>query len=456
MPGRWWANQTFKLWCRRAGHWKTKETAEEITHTFMDGGVLEVPESEMESFTKAYAERILNEESIYLVERKTAPYHRFALDIDAMDESEWSLEKIKELIMIIQGVLYDFYQVDLNCIVCQTNDTKEIIFEDRILKKTGLHLHWPKLVVTDETTTLLYESILSATATAGFETTGSLRNVIDSCVTKDIGLRVIGSAKCVFCKCKNKRACDQCMNGLINKGRVYWPTMILDTQGDSREIYFERLKKDVYKLIEACSIRSYNEELTPIVRRPEYAPDLEVVARGAIRSVPKGCSVHRGNIRRYISTGSSDFNNIANYVLKTLEHSKRRSKYYNIRIRDISKWKHGEYYLIRVDSMYCQNVERDHSRCGIYFHMNEMGLAQKCFCVKDNVGVSGGPCSRYTSVRKPLDDDIRQMLFAAPLSVRKGIPNFQRLSCSDALANPTEFIEERKKALEARRELGLR
>ena len=28
MPGRWWANQTFKLWCRRAGHWKTKETAE--------------------------------------------------------------------------------------------------------------------------------------------------------------------------------------------------------------------------------------------------------------------------------------------------------------------------------------------------------------------------------------------------------------------------------------------
>ena len=197
--------------------------------------------------------------------------------------------------------------------------------------------------------------------------------------------------------------------------------------------------------------------LQPIVRRPEYAPDLTIAPAGAaVKSVPRGCSVHRGNIRRYISTGSSDFNNIANYVLKTLEHSKRRSKYYNIRIRDISKWKHGEYYLIRVDSMYCQNVEREHSRCGIYFHMNEMGLAQKCFCVKDNVGISGQPCSKYTSVRKPLDDDLRQILFAAPLSVRKGIPNFQRLSCTDALENPSEFIEERKKALEARRELGLR
>ena len=123
-----------------------------------------------------------------MVERKTIGYHRFALDIDAMDESEWSLEKIKELIMIIQRVLYDFYQVDLNCIVCQTNDTKEIIVEDTVLRKTGLHLHWPKLVVDDDTTKLLYESILSATATAGFETMGSLRNVIDSCVTKDIGL----------------------------------------------------------------------------------------------------------------------------------------------------------------------------------------------------------------------------------------------------------------------------
>ena len=131
MPGKWWANQTFKLWCRRAGHWKTKETAEEITHTFMDGGVLEVPESDMDAFTKAYAERVSNGESIYLVERKTIGYHRFALDIDAMDESEWSLEKIKELIMIIQRVLYDFYQVDLNCIVCQTNDTKEIILKQK-------------------------------------------------------------------------------------------------------------------------------------------------------------------------------------------------------------------------------------------------------------------------------------------------------------------------------------
>ena len=64
--------------------------------------------------------------------------------------------------------------------------------------------------------------------------------------------------------------------------------------------------------------------------------------------------------------------------------------------------------------------------------------------------------SKYTSVRKPLDDGLRQMLFAAPLSVRKGIPNFRVISCSDALANPSEFIEERKRALAARRELGLR
>ena len=148
----------FREWCGTQDF--KKQIGRSISHTFMNGGTLYVPLDKHDMFYEKYAEFIKNTETS-LVERKTMPLFRLALDLDILDEEEWSKERIEEFVCFIQNILHDFYKQNFNCIICKAENTvKKTLSSGTVVVKTGVHLHWPNLVMDMTKTEILYCSIL--------------------------------------------------------------------------------------------------------------------------------------------------------------------------------------------------------------------------------------------------------------------------------------------------------
>ncbi|SVD93510.1 uncharacterized protein METZ01_LOCUS446364, partial [marine metagenome] len=138
----------FREWCGTQDF--GAQIGRSISHTFMNGGTLYVPLDKHDKFYEKYAKFIRTTETS-LVERKTMPLFRLALDLDILDEEEWSKERIEEFVCFIQTIIHDFYKQNFSCIVCAAENT----VKKKDLIKTGVHLHWPHLVTNMTNTEIL-------------------------------------------------------------------------------------------------------------------------------------------------------------------------------------------------------------------------------------------------------------------------------------------------------------
>ena len=152
------------------------------THVLMDGGILHVPETEVEEFHRAYIEAINFGSKLYVVEQKTDRF-KFFVDLDYKAPEKLSDEDLNQFCSIIDEV------VGSNCLVARAQ-VRQVKGEDgQPTLKSGVHLHWPTVIV-DRTRALnLRSKIIESLGPGPWD------KVIDASVYGGSGLRMLWSHK---------------------------------------------------------------------------------------------------------------------------------------------------------------------------------------------------------------------------------------------------------------------
>ena len=380
----------FKTWCSTKKYYS--KLTPNISHTFMDGGCLYVPLRDHDLFYEKYS-KCIKCEDISLVERKTKDKFRLALDLDILDVHAWSDEKILECVRFIQTVIYNIYKEEHPCIICKA---AKAIKNNKI--KTGIHLHWPTLITNMANTGFLYNKILESCIGHFGErpdyNTWSM--LIDACITKDIGLRVVGSVKF-----ENKK----------KTGRPYVFYNVLKSNGEINILRQHKYNKNKAVLIKDTSIRYWGrKELSPL----DFVP---TVASEKISVPTKKTICHNS---KALSPTTEDYVKISEYMVIALPKC-----YSSSQIKDIYKCNNGDYYFVHLSegcsgkiSTYCQNVQRKHKSNHIYWIiMPEWSVMfQKCH---SNSSSEFKKCSEYCSPDIPFSTKLKQYF----LSPRSGIVN---------------------------------
>jgi len=157
--------------------WSRKGT-EAPTHVLMDGGQLHVPDADTDAFWTEYVSAIFAGQKLYVVEQKTESF-KFFVDVDFKGDSALSDESAFELCMNIQEAV--------GAGKCLAARAPPRPVKNEI--KSGLHLHWPELVVTrNEAMALRTRILLSLDHEAWAD-------VIDASVYGGSGLRCLWSHK---------------------------------------------------------------------------------------------------------------------------------------------------------------------------------------------------------------------------------------------------------------------
>jgi len=149
------------------------------THLLMDGGILNVPPEETDQFYREYIQEVRAGTKLYVVEQKT-PRFKFFIDFDYKDPEKLSDDDIMKFCSII----HEATESTSRCLIARTKPrpVKEGI-------KTGVHIHWPSMIV-DRTRALnLRTKIILALGEGPWDT------IIDASVYAGSGLRMLWSHK---------------------------------------------------------------------------------------------------------------------------------------------------------------------------------------------------------------------------------------------------------------------
>lgn len=145
----------------------------------MDGGVLDVPQKDMDAFFVEYLAALRRKQKVYVVEQKTDVF-KFFVDLDWRADEPLSDEQllgiIEKMCTVVQG----------RCIAARAPVRTE---EDGRLK-SGVHIHWPDAHVTRAEALAFRTRILLE-----MDDDPEWNERIDSSVYGGSGLRMIGSHK---------------------------------------------------------------------------------------------------------------------------------------------------------------------------------------------------------------------------------------------------------------------
>ena len=108
------------------------------THVFMNGGILAVPPEDTQEFHRTYIETINSGTKLYVVEQKTENF-KFFVDLDYKAPEKLKDEDLLEFCSIIHKAL----ETSGRCLIARARP--------RVVSgliKSGVHIHWPDMVVT--------------------------------------------------------------------------------------------------------------------------------------------------------------------------------------------------------------------------------------------------------------------------------------------------------------------
>ena len=348
-----------------------------ITHTNFLGGSYSIPDNLLYKFIKYYAEDMKNGIHLNFVEQRPNIY-KFMIDLDIKDNEFWPENKIFRISKFICKVVNQFYNNNLNVIVCTCAEPK--IQNNNI--HTGIHLIFPKLFVDDDLAKYLRSVILLAISNKkdDFFTMYDWEKFYDPQVYDSSGFGMVGSSK------DNKR--------------IYMPVAIFDSKGSLKKDYLETLLSNYVDLICETSIRYIPEGISAgmyDMKIPKWA------LKCKYNLLPKnnGCAkIHTENVTD---------NNIIRAIIETIR--KGFDDYKNVRFRSIRKYPDNNFLIIPY-SKYCMNIGTCHNSCGIYFYGSRKGICQKCLCPCQNKGLDI-PCSEYMSEWVPFEPDVYEVLYGS-------------------------------------------
>jgi hypothetical protein len=152
---------------------------EVATHVLMNGGQLCVPDKDLTDFWRAYLSDLACGQKLYVVEQKTEKF-RFFVDIDYRAEAALGDEETLELCRRI----YTYVGDEGRCFISRAPARSE-----KGLVKSGIHIHWPDLIVTKTEAMSLRTQILMELDEDHWPET------IDASVYRGAGLRCLWSLK---------------------------------------------------------------------------------------------------------------------------------------------------------------------------------------------------------------------------------------------------------------------
>jgi hypothetical protein len=145
----------------------------------MDGGILYVPPEETREFYRSYISMINSGSKLYVVEQKTDNF-KFFVDLDYK-----APEKLKDDDLVqFCSIIHEAIGTASPCVIAraQPRPVKEGI-------KSGVHIHWPELVVTRTQALNLRTKIITSLGEGPWDT------IVDASVYGGSGLRMLWSHK---------------------------------------------------------------------------------------------------------------------------------------------------------------------------------------------------------------------------------------------------------------------
>lgn len=367
-------SNTLTNWFYTTNQIITKDSDTKPTHLLLDGGRVKISNNLMDTFYKLYAECIDNGVPLHVVEHKTELF-KFFSDLDFINKVEMTKDTLINIVHTIQEALYYLFQDNHKVIVC-TTDKKITVKNDVDYIKQGVHLYWPSLIVNVENAMLIRELIIHKLKTTfgERESINTWDDVVDLSVYKTNGIRMVGSSKCSYDRSSGKTE-------FIDDKRVYKPEIIIDSHRQILEEELQRLFASTYNMVVTTSIRLTSGESTKIINMPDFLKLPEVEC--------DECEEQPSSKR--VSTNSIIYQEIVRFF---------RIHVKNYSADDIKKILNFEdkVYIILTKSKFCQNIDRSHNSCQIYFKLSKEGICQKCHCICNTMtGRKYGYCKDYSS-----------------------------------------------------------
>ena len=342
-----------KDWCKGNGF----NNSTNISHVHMDGGVMSIPFDRLNDFYEIYISSIKTDK-LYVVEQKSDIYNYF-IDIDFNGENPLDINTIKILTQHI----------------CKTiSPTKCIISTSRPKPKngkikTGIHMNWPELQVSQTEAILLRNQIVqslneefSAYDWSKFIDPSVYGNIETG--SRGSGLRMLYSYKYVKCDSCNGKGCTNCNNRGKKDEPEYIPIFIFS---QNRIKTIDSTQHSIDHLWMA-TVRTNCQEPTKVAKKK---PDF---------------------------TNAQKKSEIVDYsLLREIETFIRTNMvgHGDVRLRNIYNWNEN-CCLVSSDNKWCENHCKEHSSNHVYFyiHKGNSQIHQRCHSVNE-IGRSGKYCKDF-------------------------------------------------------------
>lgn len=352
----------FKSWCRRQGF----VNGSNLSHVFMDGGVLSVPFERLNDFYEEYIKAIQSGEKLFVVEQKTDTFN-FFVDLDYKDEEDIPFERLEEYIRTICDRVTHYNGKD---VLISAANPKEC---GNNLKKYGIHMNWPGFVVDHGSAMALHSHIVSA---LNIMFPGkSWNDIVDTAVygggrrnVKGSGFRMPWSHKYV-------------------KGEIqseYRPVLIYTHEKGTLTRIFDR--KPTVDIMHMATVRTSNTDIN--------------IVEGSSRDEGSFTVTEMKNEFRDESTSRD----LELFIQKELEGQSRAE------IRKIFNDKNT--FLVSSTSRYCENRGQSHASNHVWFRVAGRTIQQRCFCTCETMkGRRFGYCRDFYGRKHTLPDSIYAKLY---------------------------------------------
>jgi hypothetical protein len=394
-------------WLKITNQYNCTDNDEKPSHLLLNGYKLFVKDENLEIFNKKYAESILNNEKLYVVEcRKNIFKLFFDLDFLLTDEKYEFIKKNNEnifieFIKIINDVIYEFFNEYYECIVttadnkivkkiCKDKDNPEKVDSKELIKK-GFHIHFPDINTNKNIALEIRKAcILKLNKYKNlFENT--INDILDEHVFTNSGLRLTGSRKGHFISQTKE---------FVDEGRPYNLLYTLKYNQENDDM-LHKLNNDYILLINKTSIISTDDYITNIKNNPNLQCE--------------DCEEENNNNENVGNFNGGSWKRLHKDDIKHIEIL----RFFNIyikdyTIKDIKRIFYSEnesVYILCSQSKYCTNIGKNHNSEHIYFKLNKDGICQKCFCRCDTMeGRKHGYCKDFESEYLPCTPQLRKIL----------------------------------------------
>lgn len=354
----------FKKWLTEQGFF-TK--GKEFTHLLMDGGKLDVPTDRIYDFYIEYIKGLDRGETYFICEYPPKGVRKFYCDLDIELTERITAEEMSGYFYMVYLLVTEYFGTGFAFTICSSPE-KEL---ENGKIKTGIHLVWEDLYLTEENSILLSKKIIERLNETNemFGRDLKWEEIVDQAVYKT-GLRMLGSSK------MNKKS-DGKKQIWIVEDRKYEPCRHIDSDGNYDENY---LDNDYFKYLRDCSIQNHSDyKAYDPVKRLQEEPTNEVKEETeqirAIRKFIKKWDLPKG---------------------------------WDTTIKSVTK--SGGHYIVNSQSQFCLNINDDHKRQTVYFQIYQSGIVQRCLCKCKGKG-RAIECSRFRSNKFALSEELFELLF---------------------------------------------